>query len=70
MVDLRLFATTGGIVVLRTTKWNCSSGSVSDRYGNISRHWGDISLVLYYNRPLTDDEILKNYDTFRRRFDL
>lgn len=34
------------------------------------QYWGNIALVLYYNRTLTDAEITQNYNAFRGRYGL
>ena len=35
---------------------------------NSDQYWGKIAMVLYYNRALSDTEILQNYLCFRSRY--
>lgn len=35
-----------------------------------SQPWGDISVFLVYNRRLSDDEVIHNYNVFRQRFSI
>lgn len=35
-----------------------------------SQYWGNIAVVLYYNRTLTNQEIEQNFNAFRERFGL
>lgn len=35
-----------------------------------SQYWGNVALVLYYNRTLTDAEITQNYNFYRGRYGL
>jgi hypothetical protein len=42
--------------------------NVSSDVNNCSQFWGKISVFLYYNRALTNSEILQNYYTIKNRF--
>jgi len=50
----------------------CSIGAYNNANqndpNNASQYWGDIGLILVYNRRLTDQEMLQNYNTFKVRF--
>lgn len=50
----------------------CSIGAYNNGNQNnpndASQYWGDIGLILIYNRKLTDQEMLQNYNTFKVRF--
>lgn len=35
---------------------------------NASQYWGNIALVMYYNRTLSDTEVRQNYNTLRGRY--
>ena len=37
---------------------------------NASQYWGNIGVFLYYNRHLTNVEILQNYNALKRRYDI
>ena len=37
-------------------------------YQGGGQYWGDIAQLLFYNRILTDDEILQNWNATRSRF--
>lgn len=73
--------TVGGVATISASRAFSSTGNVVIGYDNLSGIGGadainvdggtvTIPIVLIYNTALTNDQILKNYNTLRRRFDV